>query len=188
MVREIVAIGASLGGLEAVQTVLGGLSSSFQCPVVVVQHRLPEVDGRLIELLRARSVLPVCEPDDKQRIERGHVYLGPPGYHLVVERGYFSLSLDPPVLFARPSIDVLFESVADSYGRAAMAVMLTGSNADGAVGARAVKRAGGCVLVQDPAGARAPEAPRAVIEGTNVDAVVSLEGVAVEIMSRCLTA
>ena len=102
---------------------------------MIVQHRRAEVDGRLLELLNGHSSLPVVEPDDKEPIRPGHVYLAPSNYHLVAERGFFSLSLDPPVLFARPAIDVLFESVADSYGSTGVAVMLTGSNDDGAIGA-----------------------------------------------------
>ena len=108
----------------------------------MVQHRRPEVDSRLLELLKGHSPLPVIEPEDKEPILPGHVYLAPPNYHLIVERGFFSLSLDPPVLFARPAIDILFESVADSYGAAGIAVMLTGSNDDGARGAKALKDAG----------------------------------------------
>src|SRR6185295_11534453 len=118
-------------------------------------------DGHLLDLLNKHSAMPVVEPDDKDPLEDGHVYLAPPGYHLVVERGFLSLSLDPPVLFARPSIDVLLESAADSFGETAVAVVLTGSNDDGAFGAAAVKRAGGKVVVQDPATARAPAGPLA---------------------------
>lgn len=184
-VAEVVAIGASLGGLAATQTMFRGLPRTFRCPIVLAQHRLPEIDSRLVELLNAHSPLPVVEPDDKEPILPGHVYLAPPNYHLLVERGFFSLSLDPPVCFARPSIDVLFESLADSYGAAGVAVMLTGSNNDGAAGAHAVKRAGGRVLVQDPATAKAPEAPRAVMALTSVDAILPLEEIADRLMLYC---
>lgn len=185
MVREIIAVGASLGGLDATQMLLRGLPSTFRCPLVMVQHRRAEVDGRLLELLNGHSPLPVVEPDDKEPIRPGRVYLAPPNYHLVVERGFFSLSLDPPVLFARPAIDVLFESVADSYGPTGVAVMLTGSNDDGAIGARAVKSAGGYVLVQDPATAKAPAAPRAVLALTSVDTILPLEKIAAHLVALC---
>lgn len=175
MIPRLIAVGASLGGLEALQSLLRALPSTFTCPIVIVQHRRPEVDGHLLELLNGRSSLPVVEPDDKERIEPRHVYLAPPNYHLIVENGFFSLSLDAPVLFARPSIDVLFESVADSYGASAVAVMLTSSNEDGAAGAQAVKAAGGRIVVQDPATAKAPEAPRAVLAAVAVDRVLPLE-------------
>ena len=175
MVPRLIAVGASLGGLDALQSLLRALPATFTCPIVIVQHRRPEVDGRLVELLKGRSTLPVLEPDDKEPIEPGHVYLAPPSYHLVVERGFFSLSLDAPVLFARPSIDVLFESVADSYGADGVAVMLTSSNDDGAQGAQAVKASGGRVVVQDPASAKAPEGPRSVLATVAVDRILSLE-------------
>jgi len=188
MVPRIIAVGASLGGLDALQTLLRAVPSSFTCPIVIVQHRRPEVDGRLVELLNGRSSLPVVEPDDKERIQPAHVYLAPPNYHLVVEDGFFSLSLDAPVLFARPSIDVLFESVADSYGSAAVAVMLTSSNDDGAAGAQAVKAAGGRVIVQDPVTAKAPEAPRAVLAAVAVDRVLPLERIAAHLVELCTPA
>jgi len=188
MSPRIIAVGASLGGLDACQTLLRGLPPAFACPIAIVQHRRPEVDGRLVELLNGRSSLPVVEPDDKERIEPGHVYLAPPNYHLVVEDGFFSLSLDAPVLFARPSIDVLFESVADSYGPAAVAVMLTSSNDDGASGAHAVKAAGGRVIIQDPATAKAPEAPRAVLAAVAVDRILQLEEIAGYLVELCAAA
>jgi len=185
MIPRIIAVGASLGGLDALQTLLRAIPSTFTCPIAIVQHRRPEVDGRLLELLNGRSSLPVVEPDDKERIEPGHVYLAPPNYHLIVEDGFFSLSLDAPVLFARPSIDVLFESVADSYGPSAVAVMLTSSNEDGALGAQAVKAAGGRIIVQDPASAKAPEAPRAVLAAVTVDRVLPLEKIAGFLVELC---
>jgi two-component system chemotaxis response regulator CheB len=174
----IIAVGASLGGLTATRVLLAGLPASLDCAVVLVQHRGPDMSGRLVELLRSHSRLPVSEPDDKEPIQPGHVYVAPSSYHLLVERAFFSLSLDAPVWFARPSIDVLFESVADSYGPSAVAVMLTCASEDGAAGAHAVKRAGGLVLVQDPAMAEAPEGLRAVLARTPVDDVLPVERLA----------
>jgi len=184
-VPRIVAVGASLGGLEAVQKLLSGLPGRLPCAVAIVQHRGPHIDGHLLDLLNRHSAMPVIEPDDKDPLERGHVYLAPPGYHLIVERGFLSLSLDSPVLFARPSIDVLLESAADSYGDAAVAVVLTGSNDDGAFGAAAVKRAGGRVIVQDPATARAPAGPLAVLARTAVDATLPVEEIAAHLVKLC---
>src|SRR6185503_13811737 len=113
------------------------------------------------------------------------VYVAPPDYHLIVERGYFALSTDEAVCHARPSIDVLFESVALSYGALAIAVVLTGSSRDGADGARAVKAAGGRVLVQDPATAWSPIAPRAVLASTSADAVLDLGHLAEKLTTLC---
>jgi len=182
---RIVALGASLGGLEAVQKLLGSFPERLPCALAIVQHRGPQIDGHLLDLLNKHSVMPVLEPDDKDPLEDGHVYLAPPGYHLIVERGFLSLSLDPPVLFARPSIDVLLESAADSYGGSAVAVVLTGSNDDGAYGAAAVKRAGGRVIVQDPATARAPAGPLAVLARTAVDAILPIEEIAPHLAALC---
>jgi two-component system, chemotaxis family, protein-glutamate methylesterase/glutaminase len=178
----VVAVGSSLGGLLALEALLKGLEPRFPGAIVVAQHRVPDSEGRLVELLQRHSRLPVCEPDDKQPIAPGQVYLAPSNYHLVVERGFFSLSVDPPVCFARPSIDVLFESVADSYGPRGMAVMLTSSNEDGADGAAAVKNAGGRVLVQDPRTAESAVGPRAVIARVAVDGILTLEALPARLM------
>jgi two-component system chemotaxis response regulator CheB len=174
----VVVIGASLGGFDAVRVVLGGLPATFAAPIVLVQHRMSDSDGLLVDLLGAESLLPVSEPEDKDPMAPGHVYVAPSDYHLLVERGFFSLSTEEPVCHARPSIDVLFQSAADSYGPAAVAVLLTGSNRDGAIGARAVKKAGGRVLVQDPRTAFSPVAPEAALECTVVDSVLALPQIA----------
>jgi two-component system, chemotaxis family, protein-glutamate methylesterase/glutaminase len=178
---DVVAIGASLGGLNAVETLLEALPKTYPAALLIVQHRRADSDSRLLELLRSHSRLPVSEPEDKQPLEPGHVYLAPPNYHMLVERGLLSLSIDPPVAFARPSIDVLFESVADAYGPRAVGVVLTGSNHDGAAGAAAIKRRGGIVLVQDPSSAEAPETPRAALAATCVDAVLRLPALALHL-------
>ena len=157
----IVAIGASRGGLAVLELLLRRLPARCGCPIVIVQHRGSDDESRLAAILQGFTALRVIEPEDKQPLEAGCVYLAPPGYHLLVERAWLSLSVDPPVLFARPSIDVLFESVADSYGADAVVIMMTGASADGAAGAAAVKSAGGRVFVQDPKTAESPIAPRA---------------------------
>jgi two-component system, chemotaxis family, protein-glutamate methylesterase/glutaminase len=175
---EIVAIGASLGGLDALSQLLGALPEDFSCPIVIVQHRRPDTEARLAQLLDGRCSLSVSEPDDKEPLEAGHVYVAPANYHLLVELGSLALSTDPPILYARPSIDVLFESVADAYGETAIGVVLTCSNEDGAAGARAIKTAGGRVLVQNPKTAEASTGPLAAIAATAVDAVLELPEIA----------
>jgi two-component system chemotaxis response regulator CheB len=144
----------------------------------MVQHRRADEESRLVMLLQRYTSLTVVEPEDKDPLQKDHVYVAPAGYHLLVERDSLSLSLDAPVIFARPSIDVLFESVADSFGERAVAVMLTGSNEDGAAGAVAVKRAGGRVYVQNPKTAESPAAPRAVLAVVQPDAVLDLPALA----------
>ena len=185
---DVVAIGASLGGLDAVRALLRNIPEDFTAPIVVAQHRMNDPDGLLVDLLAGQSRLPVSEPDDKEPILCGHVYVAPPDYHLIVERGYFALSTDEAVCHARPSIDVLFESVALSYGPLAIAVVLTGSSRDGAEGARAVKAAGGRVLVQDPRTAWSPVAPKAVLATTAVDAVLDIDGLGAKLTALCARA
>src|SRR5438046_815995 len=111
MTVQLVVVGASLGGLEALRTLLGGLPPDFPAPVAVAQHRRGR-DGPLRNILQEHSALPVVEAEDKLWVETGRVYLAPPDYHLLVEPGHFALSTEGPVTYARPSIDVLFESAA----------------------------------------------------------------------------
>lgn len=182
---EIVAIGASLGGLHAVEALLRKLPARFATPILLVQHRRADGDNRLVELLRPHTSLAVCEPEDKEPLRPATVYVAPSNYHLLVERGLLELSVDPPVCFARPSVDVLFESVADAYGDRAIAVVLTGSNEDGAAGAEAIKRAGGRVLVQDPRTAESPIAPKATLARLDADAVLPVEALSERLVALC---
>lgn len=175
MAFDLVVIGASLGGLAALQTLLSGLPEGFSVPIAVAQHRRPDNDSRLPALLAKKTPLRVKEPDDKEAIERGTVYLAPADYHLLVERaGAFALSVDGPVSFARPSIDVLFESAAAAYGRRLAAVLLTASSDDGAAGMAAVAEAGGVTVVEDPASAASPVAVLAALARTRVQHVLPI--------------
>lgn len=169
---ELIVIGASLGGLLALRDLLHRLQPDFSIPIAIAQHRHRE-QHRLIESLQQSSRLPLREVEDKDKLLPGQIYLAPANYHLLVELGYFQLSTDLPVSYARPSIDVLFESAADAYGRALVGVILTGANQDGAVGAAAIKAQGGQVLVQEPATAESAVMPTAAI-AQGVDAVLAL--------------
>ncbi len=144
---------------------------------MLVQHRdASSPPGTLEQLLQRHVARPVREPDDKESIERAHVYLAPADYHLLVHNGRFSLSTDPRVQFARPSIDVLFESVAESYAERAIGIVLTGANADGARGLAAIKAAGGVALVQEPATAARRTMPEAALAAVPAaDAVLPVE-------------
>ena len=170
---ELIVIGASWGGLRAVGEILAALPADTDAAVVVAQHRREDtVDGGLAGLLQVRATLPVADVDDKAPIERGQVYLAPPDYHLLIEQGYFSLSKDEHVHYARPSIDVLFQSAADAYRERVIGVILTGANADGANGLAEVKRRGGVAVVQDPGTAERREMPAAALAMTAADAVL----------------
>src|SRR5687768_13898610 len=113
---RIIVVGASLGGLQALEIFVSGLPAGFSVPVAIVQHRSPDAGDLLRRLLQRHSALRVREPNDKEVIAAGHVYLAPPDYHLIVDSDAFSLSTDAPVSYARPAIDVLFDSAAAAYG------------------------------------------------------------------------
>jgi two-component system chemotaxis response regulator CheB len=172
-------IGASAGGVEAIGVLLAALPQSFGAAVAIVIHVPPGNDDLLVRALAPRCALPLVEASDKQPVEAGTVYVAPPGYHLLVESsGAFALSLDEPVNFSRPSIDVLFESAGHAYRDRVLAMVLTGANEDGAEGLRIVRAFGGMAWVQDPAGASAPVMPSAAIERAGADRVMTLEDMA----------
>ena len=186
MAYELVVIGTSYGGLQALSTLLDGLPPDFPGSVVIVQHRSKDSDDTLVNLLQEYSRLPLREAEDKEAIEAGTVYLAPPDYHTLVEDRAFSLSVDAPVVFSRPSIDVLFETAADAYGPRLVGVVLTGANADGSAGLRRIKRFGGYAIAQDPSTAAGPAMPRAAIAAVDVDAILPIEQIAgrlVELMA-----
>jgi len=172
---ELIAIGASWGELRAVSTLLAALDADAGVAVVVAQHRAPGSPQGLAELLQERTQLTVQEAEDKEAIEHGHVYLAPPDYHLLVERGGgLALSTDDRVQYARPSIDVLFESAADAYRERCIGVVLTGLNEDGAAGLARIKELGGVAIVEDPRTAERSEMPAAALAATNADVILPL--------------
>jgi two-component system, chemotaxis family, protein-glutamate methylesterase/glutaminase len=188
MQYELICVGASWGGLDAVSRLLAGLPDAVDTPVVLAQHRHSgATPGGLAELLHLRIKRPVQDAEDKMVIERGKVYVAPPDYHLLVERGSFALSVDERVQYARPSIDVLFESAAYAYGPAVIGIILTGANEDGAAGLAAVKQRGGVALVQDPRDAERRTMPDAAIAATVADAVLPLEEIGPFLYGLCVS-
>jgi two-component system, chemotaxis family, protein-glutamate methylesterase/glutaminase len=185
MPYEMIAIGTSLGGLSALKTLLECIPEAFPAAMAIVQHRHRESDQALSSFLQQFTVLPVHEVEDKERIQPGHVYFAPADYHLLVELGYFSLSVDAPVSYARPSIDVLLESVADAYGDRAIGVLLTGANQDGVQGLAKIKARGGTAIVQSPDTAESPVLPRAAIAAVSVDRVLPLTSIAPYLVQLC---
>ncbi len=169
-----VVIGASAGGVEALLAVLADLRGGGPA-VIVVLHMPEDRDSILADLLAQRLALPVAEAVDKLPVQPGTLYVAPPGYHLLVERGgTLALNCDPPVLFSRPSINLLFETAADAWGPGLAGIVLTGANEDGAQGLAAIHRAGGYTVVQDPAQAQAATMPRAALATHTPDAVLPL--------------
>lgn len=181
--EHVVVIGASLGGLRTLSTLLAGLPSGFDMPIVIAQHRHKDGDGSLRAALHDRSALPVCEAEDKLPLRGGCVYLAPADYHLLVEPGSLALSTDAPVNHARPSIDVLFDSAADAYGAGTIGVILTGASDDGARGLRAIKARGGYAIVQAPATAECRVMPDAAIELVVPDIVAPVADI-VSVLTR----
>ena len=176
---ELVAIGSSWGGLNALQSVLSRLPKSFGAAVVVAQHRSARADETLLRtLLGGHTPLEVRDADDKERLRPGVVLIAPPDYHMLVEPGAVALSCEEPVAFSRPSIDVLFETAADAYEERVVGVVLTGSNADGAAGLAAIRRRGGAAIIQDPGGAERPEMPLAAVAAVPDAQVLGLEEIA----------
>jgi two-component system chemotaxis response regulator CheB len=176
---KAVVIGASAGALEALSVILPALPEDFKLPVIVVVHIPPDKRSVLADLFQAKCRVNVLEAEDKEPINAGTVYFAPPDYHLLVEDvDTLSLSNEEPVLFSRPSIDVLFESAADAFGPSLIAVILTGANEDGARGMRAVTDAGGTVIVQNPAGAFASAMPEAAIAMCSDAQIMTIDAIA----------
>jgi two-component system chemotaxis response regulator CheB len=184
----LVVIGASWGGLHALERVLGALPTGLDAAVAVAQHRSSS-DGSagLANLLTRYSNLPVVDAEDKQTIAPGTVYLAPPDYHLYVEQDGFALSVDEVVSHSRPSVDVLFESAADVWRDRLIGVILTGANDDGAAGLARIRRVGGYTIVQNPVEAERPEMPRAALRAVEPDTIAPLSAIAPLLESLCGT-
>jgi two-component system chemotaxis response regulator CheB len=173
-VHRLLAIGGSWGALTAMRWLLARVRLPDDVAATLVLHR-QAVRSALAAVLDRAGDIPVREADDKTPLQPGTVHVAPPDYHLLVERGWLSLSTDPPVSYSRPSIDVMLESAAAAFGDHVVALVLTGASDDGTRGAQAVRRYGGTVIVQDPATAEQPIMPRAVVEAGAADRIVALE-------------
>lgn len=179
MLYELVVIGVSAGGLNALTRVLGALPANYPVPVVVVQHRSRDERSLLEEVLQVKCTIRIRQAEEKETMKAGTVYMAPPDYHLLIEDNHsLSLSYDAPVNFSRPSIDVLFESAASVYGTRLLAIILTGANADGAYGMKIVRQHGGMTIAEDPDSADYPEMPKAAIRTGSVQRIMTLDAIA----------
>ena len=176
---EAVVIGASAGGVEALSEILPALPATFRPALLIVLHLPRERPSLLVEIYEKRCALPVREADDKEPVEPGTVYFAPPDYHMLVEKSrQIALSTDEPVHFSRPSVDVLFESAADAYGKRLLGIILTGANEDGAAGLHAIHRAGGVTVVQQPDSAKVPLMVVSALQRNPADFVLPLPEIA----------
>jgi two-component system chemotaxis response regulator CheB len=180
---EAVVIGGSAGSIGVLGEILPGLSADF-LPVLVVVHVLPSSVTPLADVFARRCAVRVLEAEPGSPIERGTVYFAPANYHLLVEpTRRCALSIEPPVHFSRPAIDVLFESAADAYGAALAGVILTGASADGALGLRAISDRHGRAIVQDPVSAEAATMPEAAIAAVPAARVIPLSSMLAELQA-----
>lgn len=176
---KAIVIGLSSGGMNALNYLFSAIPPSFATPVIIVQHVSPRSDSQWIEWLEEKYRLKISEAGEKEPILPGHIYFAPPNYHLLIEADRtFSLTIDERVNFARPSIDVLFESAADAYGKNLTGVVLTGANHDGAKGLHRIHLCGGLTIVQDPSTAAASAMPLSVLKIFQPDHVLPLEEIA----------
>lgn len=176
---EAVVVGASAGAVEALSVILPCLPQDLAVPIVCVVHLPGQHRSLLPELYGKSSKVKVKEAEDKEPLEPGTVYFAPPDYHLLIDQGpALTLSVDDPVNFSRPSIDVLFESASDVFGERMMGIVLSGANADGARGLSAICAAGGMGLVQSPDSAYCAAMPDAALRACPNAEVLTLEQIA----------
>ncbi len=182
---RLVVIGCSWGGFTALREILRALPEDFPIPIVVAQHRLAQADDTLHLSMQSASRLPISDVIDKEPLLGGAVYLAPSDYHTIVEGKSLALSTEEVVQFARPSIDVLFESAANSFGSSLVAVILTGANEDGAAGLKRVKELGGFTIVQDPDDAVRREMPEAALTAVRPDKILPVKEIGPLLAELC---
>ena len=173
---EAIVIGVSSGGMNAMKVMFSLLPKDFNTPIIIVQHVSAHSNNQWIKLLNDKSNLPMKEADEKEIIENGNVYIAPPNYHLMIEKNKtFSLTIDERLNYARPSIDVLFESAAEAYKNKLIGIILTGSNNDGTNGIKRIKECEGLAIIQDPKTAESAYMPASAIAAIQPDYILSLE-------------
>ncbi len=176
---KAIVIGSSAGGLQALKTIFSAFDEDFSIPVIVVQHISPHSDNYITTYLNRICKIKVKEANEKEPIENGVIYFSPPNFHLLVEENHtLSLSTEERVNFARPSIDVLFETAVYAYGKDLAGIILTGANNDGSLGMKLIKKHQGITIVQDPKTAEVETMPSSVINAVKVDYILSLDEIA----------
>ena len=183
---DIVVIGASAGGLSALEVILRGLDADINIPIVIVQHLSPDSGDAIVNLLKKYSNIVLSEPEDKEILKCNHIYLAPADYHVMIEKNRtISLNLGPKENFCRPSIDVLFETASEVFFEKTLGVILTGANKDGTKGCIAIKKFSGIVIAQEPTEALISVMPLGPIEAGVVDYVLTLKEIS-KMLNRVL--
>ena len=173
---DIIAIGTSAGGIDALKKVFANFRSTDKVAIVIIQHVSPSSKSYLSNIVAGLVDVDVYEIEDKMEVKRGAIFIAPPNYHVLIEKvGTFTLTTTEKVCFARPSIDVTFESIADAFGESAIGLILTGANHDGGQGLKLMKEAGGYTIVQNPVTAEAREMPEYAIKHADVDEIIALD-------------
>lgn len=184
---EAVAIGTSAGGMKALQSLFNQINKNCSLAFIVVQHVSPGSDDYYTQYLNKKSNLTIKQADEKEIIRKGHVYVAPPDYHLLVEEDKtLSLTIDNKINYSRPSIDLMFETAAFAYDSSLIGIVLTGANKDGSQGLKRIKKAGGMTIVQDPKTAEIPMMPQAALNAVEVDYILSIDEIASLINSFCI--
>ncbi len=184
---EVVAIGSSAGGLHSLFQLLTPLPAELPSSILVVQHLSPEHPSHLAEVLERRLKLKVRQASDGERMIAGTVYVAPPNLHLLAEPQHVRLLGSPAVHHSRPSIDLLFESVAVNFGDHGIGIILSGTGRDGAAGVRSIKMAGGVTMAEDPSKAEFSAMPYAAVATGCVDIVLPLSKLAGSLIELCYT-
>ena len=178
MSYEAIVIGVSSGGLNAMKIMFSILPHEFSIPIVIVQHIGARSENIWVQLLNDKCKLEIKEADEKEIIEIGKIYIAPPNYHLLIEQDKtFTLTVDERVNYARPSIDVLFETAAEAYQNRLVGIVLTGSNNDGSKGLKRIKEYGGLTIVQQPDTAESSFMPASAIATVQPDYILPLEAI-----------
>jgi len=176
--QDIIVVGASSGGVEALERLIRGIPADFPASLLIVLHRPPDQRSILPQILQRAGVLPVTEAQDGERLRSQHIYVAPMDRHLVIEEGAMRLVRGPKENHSRPAIDPLFRSAAQAFGSRVAGVILSGTLFDGTAGLFAVKRRNGVTIVQDPQEAAFPSMPESAIGNVDVDYVLPVAGIA----------
>jgi two-component system, chemotaxis family, protein-glutamate methylesterase/glutaminase len=173
---KAVVIGGSAGSFQVITKLLAALPKDFDLPIILCLHRLKHVRHGFVEALNIKSVKPIEEPDDKDTIKKGKIYLAPANYHLCVELGnYFSLSTEEMVNNSRPAIDITLDTASYVFKNRLIGILLSGANKDGAWGMKKIKDRGGFTIVQDPSDCMIDTMPTAALKLTSIDMVLKVD-------------